>query len=161
MLKKKILIIAVFLMSISAVYAGGGSCPDGTGEVWAQHADGSTEDYFNLGEAVYIGGQGFDSNEEYSYELLDVDDGGAVEASGTVWTDGSGNIIVQQIWTIPADDYVGHNYAVEVGDGGMCKCKVVTKKDSFETIPEYPTVMIPAIMSLGGYLALRVKRRNV
>ena len=157
MLKKIIIPIAVFLVMVSTVYAG--SCSGGSGNIWALHADGSSEDYFSLGEKVYLGGQNFKPNTEYYYELLDILDNKTVETSGHVRTDANGDIIVEEIWTIPLDDYAEHDYRIDLVYN-ECIHKIYTKKDSFETIPEFPTTAIPAIMALGGYLAMRVKSRK-
>ncbi len=101
---------------------------------------------------------------------MDIPDGKAIETNGTVWTDANGDIIVKQIWTIPSGDYVPHDYRVDLVYE-ECNNKVYTKKDSFETIsytkednfktiPEFPTVAIPAVLALGGYLAIRIRSRK-
>ncbi len=68
MLKKIIITIAVLSMAVGTVYAG--SCSGSSGNIWALHENGSSDDYFALGEDIYLGGQNFNANTEYYYELL-------------------------------------------------------------------------------------------
>ncbi len=160
MLKKKIIPIVVLLMTIGTVYAD--ECSGGAGNIWSLHEDGSSGDYFSPGEDVYLAGQNFEPFTTYAWNITDQDAEGKVKpavAEGEITTDENGDIQQTYMWTIPVDDY-SDSYRTNLRYND-CTQPIFTKKDSFETIPEYPAVAIPAIMALGGYLTLRVKRRKL
>lgn len=160
MLKKSIIPFVVFLMTVGAVYAG--ECSGGPGNIWGVHEDGSSEDEFIPGEDLYLAGQNFEPDTTYEWNVTDQDADGKVKpavAEGTVTTDGDGNILKTLIWTIPSNDYPDHAYRINLRYND-CEHPIFTKKDSLETIPEFPTVAIPAVLAFGGYMSLRLKRRK-
>ncbi len=158
---KKIIPIVVFLMTIGAAF--GEECQGGPGNIWATHENGSREDIFLAGEDVYITGQNFDPWTTYDWNITNQSVEGPVKpavAQGQVTTDGNGDILQTWIWTFPSGEYDGHfRLNLRYND---CTQPIFTKKDTFvgAEIPEFPTVAIPAVLSLGGYLALRMKRRK-
>lgn len=152
----------LFLMLADVVLAHG--CTGDSGAIWATHTDGSKHDYFAPGEDVYLDGHKFEANTEYPYKVLDIDNNKTVVAEGTVETDGDGNIVRKKIWTIPAGDYDGHKYRVDLI---YCKTRhghMHKKSDSFYTrrlsIPEYPSPAVPLLLTLGGYLLLKTRNKR-
>jgi hypothetical protein len=155
-------LLTIFLLTAPNVYAE--ACKN-TGAVWAAHMDGSTDEYFALGESVYIKGDNLPEavrNQWASWNITDQDADGPEKpavAWGEVFIDENGDFFEDSGWDIPPDDYVDHNYRLNVFSG-ECSSGFKTKKDSFETIPEFPTAALPAIITLGGYLAIRIRRRG-
>ena len=98
-----------FVGSVSAQE--GPACPEGIGRIdlFDSAFTSTPAYYFSPGEDVYLGGQ-LDCNEEYSYEVWDLDNG--IMVTNGYLTD----VILGElpIWTIPPDDYAGHVYAVDV-----------------------------------------------
>lgn len=161
---KKIIPIVVFLMTIGVAFGASDSeCKGGSGNIWATHEDGSREDYFLPGDPVYISGQNFDPDTTYDWNITNQSFDGPVKpavAQGQVTTDGNGDIPQTWIWTFPSGEYDGHfRLNLRYND---CTFPIYTKKDTFlgEEIPEFPTVAIPAVLAVGGYLVLRKKRRK-
>lgn len=183
------IVIIILLVSIGTVYAppnnfGGGNCHEaGEVSIWTQYADGTPEDYFNLGDNVYLGGGVFDPHTTYSYSILD--DTNVEVGNGNVSTDESGAINAKLIRIISSAD-LGRTYTVELtvpdSDCGMMgltrisrspdccaddpiittsfSVKGETGGDGTSEIPEYPTVIIPAIMAFGGYMVIRSRRKE-
>jgi hypothetical protein len=155
---KNLIPVLVILISVSIVY--GDKCSGGPGAIWGAHADGNKSDYFGPGEAIYLDGQNLNPTSTYHYTVTDQDypePDKPIVAEGDVNTDENGDIIVVQIWTIPGDDYPDHAYRINL-EYNYCDDNIFTKKDSLETIPEFPTAALPAIITLGGYLAMRIRR---
>jgi hypothetical protein len=159
---KKLLFFSALFVLLLADASFAHNCTGDSGAIWATHADGSKHDYFAPGEDVYLDGHKFESNTEYSYKVLDMDNNKTVVASGTVETDGNGDIIRKKIWTIPAGDYYGHKYRVDLIYCSNRSGHRHKKSDSFYTggisIPEFPSPAAPALLALGGYLLLKAKR---
>ncbi len=140
-------------------------CSGSSGAIWASHQNGSRYDYFAPGEDVYLDGHNFRASTSYTYEVLDIDGGKVVVASGTVSTDAAGRLIRKKIWTIPAGDYQGHKYRVDLiyatcmRSGKPVK---MSKKDSFYAggvpIPEFPAPAGPVLALMVGFLLLGGRR---
>mgnify|MGYP000291765494 CR=1 FL=1 len=149
-LKSSILLILTLLL-VSTVNADPGA-------IWAVHQDGSRDDYFFPGEDVYLEGQNFEPNKQYYYTITDQDENSTtyqqVLKDGYVYTNSSGYIYRQLIWTIPPNDYSGHEYRVNLVYKETC-CKIWTKKDTFYTIPEFGSIIIPVVVIVGILYLMR------
>jgi len=150
---KYILSVVLLLMSVGTSYAA-------PGNIWGVHSDGSTDDIFICGEKVYLSGQNFEPYTTYKWDFKDVTNGEIVVKSGNVTNDSNGTFnMFGPIYTFP-DNCGNKEYRIDLyySQDPPAQDIIFCKKDSLETIPEFPTTALPVIMSLGGYIATRRRR---
>ena len=171
----KISTVAVLLLVMSAM-AGVAAAKDATanvGVVWAVNSTGDRSDYFSLGTRIYIDGENFNANVRYGWTITDQDKEGAdkpivAQNSTILYTDDiTGKINrVDTEWNIPSDDYQSHDYRLNVqiyeprcNPYKKCCKEFYTKKDTFYSVPEFPTIALPMLSILGLMFVLSRKRK--
>ncbi len=159
---KKIIVSTILLTVVMVGIAEANRNP---GNIWAVHSDGAREDYFNLGEDVFLEGQNLKEDWTYLYCIFDKDERSSayqqVLKSGYVDTNSMGYIPPQYIWTIPKGDFSGHDYRVDlvINSSNGCDGIIKAKRDTFysytNSIPEFGTVVIPAAIAIGAIFLTR------
>lgn len=165
----KIFNIAILLLVMSAM---AGVAAAGTGAVWAVNSTGDRSDYFSLGTQIYIDGENFNTSVRYGWTITDQDNDSSVKPivaqnQTILYTNATGCIDrVDTGWNIPSDDYQSHDYRLNVqiyeprcNPGNPCCKEFYTKKDTFYSVPEFPTIALPMLSILGLMFILSRKRK--
>ena len=165
----KIFNVAVLLLVMSAM---AGVAAAGTGAVWAVNSTGDRSDYFSLGTEIYIDGENFNANVRYGWYITDQDCVEPVkpivaENQTILYTTATGCIDrVNTTWKIPSDDYQSHDYRLNVqiyepscNSKQQCCKEFYTKRDTFYSVPEFPTIALPMLSILGLMFILSRKRK--
>lgn len=136
------------------------------GNVWAQHQDLSYGDIFYVGELVYIEGQNLGDTVPFTWEITNQDDP-ANDFSKPVLASGSGTTLsggaighLDTGYIIPSGVPINHKLRVTIHPTGEVSEADFIKKDSFESIPEFPTIALPIAAILGLMFILQSRRKK-
>ena len=134
-------IICLILLPISA-----GS----PGAVWAVDADGDKDSTFNFGELVHIRGSGLKPDCVFNWKITIPAEYKLVVKEGWGTTNNDGEIVLfSSEFYIPLEG-PPKDYRLEIYIDSEIKVDAMSiKRDSFESIPEFPTIALPVAMILG------------
>jgi hypothetical protein len=119
---------------------------------------------------VFIKGSDFPNELKNRSVKWRITDGGILDSpiivNGSLIVDNNGSLFIPSGWSIPANDTNDHKYGLTVYK--KCNGRFFVKINTFytfipitpgqEEIPEFTTMAIPALISIGGYLLIRRRK---